>query len=430
MSSSPPYSLAPASSSMCLLQQPAASPAALDLTSVNESSVSRAPLASSFSGHLILLAPTRSGHSDSGEAGGSSSALSLSSQNEVVDERSASRTSELAGTLPTIPILPAQSSVGLAPSSLPWRLSRIDVDALLRTQGEDDISWCSAFGTSHPCVFADEANGSVPVVVKVLAKQQFTDSEQITLATALATAAACTDTSRRLAGPLAICLDPPRVAMVFPRYPAGSLADLLANETPILHPRHPQTLHVIARGLLTSMTRLSTALANFPDACKAHGALSPSNVMLVATAGYVVDTHIIDFGLSDLVDIFGIHRTIPSVGYMSPEQLRGETPTAASDVFIIGSILFELLVGSSPFMGSDPLEIATRISAGVTSSLATSRIPSERLRTLISSCWAVEPADRPTMADVATIVASLGSADFATLNDSGAITASYARIVM
>src|SRR5579872_6531802 len=92
-----------------------------------------------------------------------------------------------------------------------------------------------------------------------------------------------------------------------------------------------------------------------------HRDLKPSNVFLAENG-----VKLIDFGLArvttrDLVDT-QTELTVPGlvVGtpkYMSPEQLRGQAATAASDLFATGAILFEMLSRQSAFRGRSPFEI-------------------------------------------------------------------------
>ena len=70
---------------------------------------------------------------------------------------------------------------------------------------------------------------------------------------------------------------------------------------------------------------------------------------------------ILDKNGSALLSDFGIARATGSAsnantrsgtaGYMSPEQIRGETPTRASDIYALGVLLFEMLAGTRPFLG-------------------------------------------------------------------------------
>ena len=51
---------------------------------------------------------------------------------------------------------------------------------------------------------------------------------------------------------------------------------------------------------------------------------------------------------------------VGSIGYAAPEQLQGETPAPAADVYSLGIVLFELLCGRRPFEGATPLELISQ----------------------------------------------------------------------
>jgi len=82
-----------------------------------------------------------------------------------------------------------------------------------------------------------------------------------------------------------------------------------------------------------------------------HCDVSPSNVML-STEG---DIKILDFGIARATFASALERRRlrGKPRYMAPEQTIGETPTAASDVFALGIIAWELLTGLPLYRGVD-----------------------------------------------------------------------------
>jgi eukaryotic-like serine/threonine-protein kinase len=75
---------------------------------------------------------------------------------------------------------------------------------------------------------------------------------------------------------------------------------------------------------------------------------------------------LIDFGIARVRGSeAGEGVSIGSLGYMSPEQLRDEPLSPASDLFAVGVVLYEALTGALPFHGSDPDEMAAAHLAGV-----------------------------------------------------------------
>jgi tetratricopeptide (TPR) repeat protein/tRNA A-37 threonylcarbamoyl transferase component Bud32 len=81
-----------------------------------------------------------------------------------------------------------------------------------------------------------------------------------------------------------------------------------------------------------------------------HRDVKPGN-LIVSEDG----VKILDFGLAKFADALQLTvpgSTIGTVGYMSPEQARGEEADARSDVWALGIVMFEMLTGSVPFRGT------------------------------------------------------------------------------
>ncbi|MGL5732765.1 MAG: serine/threonine-protein kinase [Metamycoplasmataceae bacterium] len=90
-----------------------------------------------------------------------------------------------------------------------------------------------------------------------------------------------------------------------------------------------------------------------------HRDLKTSNVM-VSTLGEI---KIIDFGIAisdDSVRYTQTGRVIGSVHYMAPEIVNQEGATPQTDVYALGIILYEMLIGETPFKGKDALETALK----------------------------------------------------------------------
>ncbi|MFF3867723.1 protein kinase [Micromonospora sp. NPDC001898] len=126
-----------------------------------------------------------------------------------------------------------------------------------------------------------------------------------------------------------------------------------------------------------------------------HRDLKPGNVLLAADG-----PRVIDFGISradgelDLTQT-GVRMGTPS--YMSPEQLRGERSTPATDVFALGSVVAFAATGKAPFRAGSAGELVYRVTQGEPS---LDGITDPGLRELISRCLAKEPHLRPTPQDV------------------------------
>lgn len=93
-----------------------------------------------------------------------------------------------------------------------------------------------------------------------------------------------------------------------------------------------------------------------------HRDLKPENMLIqVDPDSNLPMLKILDFGLVQETD-YDIKLTRPgiplgTVAYMSPEQAKGDTIDHRADLYALGVVLFELLVGKLPFEGSNPFSI-------------------------------------------------------------------------
>lgn len=90
-----------------------------------------------------------------------------------------------------------------------------------------------------------------------------------------------------------------------------------------------------------------------------HRDIKPANVMLT-DAGAV---KVMDFGIARAVadssaTMTATQAVIGTAQYLSPEQARGETVDARSDLYSTGCLLYELLTGRPPFVGDSPVSVA------------------------------------------------------------------------
>jgi eukaryotic-like serine/threonine-protein kinase len=140
--------------------------------------------------------------------------------------------------------------------------------------------------------------------------------------------------------------------------------------------------------------QLSAGLAAAHAAGVLHRDLKPANV-LIDDEGRV---RITDFGIAVTVDSRR-HAAVGTPGYMAPEQLLAGAPlTERTDVYALGLLLYELVVGQHPFKRSAPRMPPARPSALVPS-------VDPQLERVILQALSPDPRDRP--ASAAAVAAAL-----------------------
>jgi tetratricopeptide (TPR) repeat protein/predicted Ser/Thr protein kinase len=161
--------------------------------------------------------------------------------------------------------------------------------------------------------------------------------------------------------------------------------------------------------LVRVFRQIAEALAVAHNAGIVHRDIKPENIML-RPDGYI---KVLDFGIARLAKApdgdetatSGLTRAGAIVGtprYMSPEQITGDTVEAASDIFSLGIVMYELVAGKHPFSGgSTPAALGAILSeTPVPPSRVNPELPAA-LDELIVRMLSKEPVLRPAAADIA-----------------------------
>jgi eukaryotic-like serine/threonine-protein kinase len=141
-------------------------------------------------------------------------------------------------------------------------------------------------------------------------------------------------------------------------------------------------------------TQLCDALEAAHTAGVIHRDLKPANVLLAHQGPLKV----IDFGVAKLAQLEGMTATNLILGtpeYMAPEQIRGGSVDARTDLYALGMILHEALVGRTPFKGDSPIAVGFAACTQVVPPLKTARpdVP-DAWDAFVRRALAKEPAER------------------------------------
>jgi len=176
----------------------------------------------------------------------------------------------------------------------------------------------------------------------------------------------------------------------------GSLADAIRRAPPSVE-------DAIGIG-----AEIAAALAHAHGHGVLHRDVKPDNVWLAADGSAALG----DFGIASRA---GLERltadgvVVGTVRYLSPEQIRGDGVSDASDLYALGITLYELLTGRTPFTSSDPTEVLTQhlTAQPLAPSELNATVPAQ-LDRLILKLLAKRPEQRPASAlDVQRELASM-----------------------
>lgn len=161
---------------------------------------------------------------------------------------------------------------------------------------------------------------------------------------------------------------------------------------------------------LTLLTRLASALAEAHQAGIVHRDIKPSNIILLN--GQIESATVIDFGIASGSLGRAVYRLthsgalLGSPDYLSPEQARGHlVQNPSADIFSLGCVIYECLVGRTPFAGEHMAALLAKILFEDPTPLAQHVSVPDWLDSLVMRMLHKDPAQRPI--DAAALLAEL-----------------------
>ncbi|MFD4599104.1 protein kinase [Streptomyces sp. NPDC058464] len=131
-----------------------------------------------------------------------------------------------------------------------------------------------------------------------------------------------------------------------------------------------------------------------------HRDLKPSNVILAADGARVIDFGVVQ--ASDGTSITATGQNVGTPAFMSPEQVRGQEVTAASDVFSLASTLAYAVSGTPPFGEGTGVDVLHRVAFDPPREEVLDKVTAAdpQLGAFVRACLAKDPESRPAPDEV------------------------------
>ena len=157
---------------------------------------------------------------------------------------------------------------------------------------------------------------------------------------------------------------------------------------------------------VTVARQVAAALGYAHGAGLVHRDIKPANILLVVNDHDGIEVKVTDFGIAKAGYASGVDLTRTGIvlgtpKYVSPEQIRGGQPDGRTDLYSLGVVLYEMLVGAPPFSGPNDMATAmAHLKEKIPKPSSTVRSIPGPLDRLVVDLLAKRPERRVASADV------------------------------
>lgn len=180
-----------------------------------------------------------------------------------------------------------------------------------------------------------------------------------------------------------------------------SLAEIMSNE-----------MNMNFRRIISLLAQVCDALKHAHENGVIHRDLKPSNILVTTTGDFGTElVKLVDFGIAKILpppgkDTASLTKTAEIFGspaYMSPEQCKGERVDHRGDIYSLGCVMFEMLIGQPPFVRENPVKTILAHIYDTPPPVAPKIISLENrhdIEAVLNACLAKEPSERYASIDL------------------------------